>query len=104
MKYYLRFGNIPESGFSNIYKDRIVIGKEIGVSVYDVVLMTDGWHIILPKPITITCINTLSQLVHERRPVYILSGKEVGIGTDKEPLLENPKILLNITENFWSNH
>ena len=52
MKYYLRFGDIPTSGLSNIWLNDQIIGQELGVPVYDAVLMTDGWHVILPKPIT----------------------------------------------------
>lgn len=44
MKYYLRFGDIPTSGLSNIWLNDQIIGQELGVSVYDAVLMTDGWH------------------------------------------------------------
>lgn len=51
MKYYLRFGDIPTSGLSNIWLNDQIIGQELGVSVYDAVLMTDGWHVILPKPL-----------------------------------------------------
>lgn len=35
MKYYLRFGNIPASGLSNIWLNDQIIGQELGVSVYD---------------------------------------------------------------------
>lgn len=44
MKYYLRFGDIPTSGLSNIWLNDQIIGQELGVSVYDAVLMTDGWQ------------------------------------------------------------
>jgi hypothetical protein len=32
--------------------------------------------------------------------VYLVSGDEVGIGSDNEPLLKNIKVLDNITEQF----
>lgn len=104
MKYYLRFGDIPFNGLSNIWLNNQIIGQELGVSVYDTVLMTDGWHIILPKPITHRGIHTLNILINDKRPVYILSGEEIGMGADGEPLLKNPKILLEITQNFWDDH
>ena len=104
MKYYLRFGDIPTSGLSNIWLRDEIIGQELGVSVYDAALMTDGWHVILPKPITHKVINTLYGLLAQKKPVYILSGEEVGIGTDGEPLLKNPQTLLEITEDFWKNN
>ena len=47
----MRFGDIPTSGLSNIWLNDQIIGQELGVSVYDAVLMTDGWHVILPKPL-----------------------------------------------------
>lgn len=104
MKYYMRFGDIPTSGLSNIWLRGEIIGQELGVSAYDAVLMTDGWHVILPKPITRNVINTLYGLLAQKKPVYILSGEEVGIGTDGEPLLKNPQTLLEITEDFWKNN
>ena len=104
MKNYLRFGDIPTSGLSNIWLNDQIIGQELGVSVYDAVLMTDGWHVILPKPITHKVINTLYILIAEKRSVYILSGEEIGIGTDGEPLLKDPHILLEITKDFWKNN
>ena len=42
MKYYLRFGDIPTSGLSNIWLNDQIIGQELGVFVYDAVLMTNG--------------------------------------------------------------
>lgn len=104
MKYYLRFGDIPTSGLSNIWLNDQIIGQELGVPVYDAVLMTDGWRVILPKPITHKVINTLYILIAEKRSVYILSGEEIGIGTDGEPLLKDPHILLEITKDFWKNN
>lgn len=104
MKYYLRFGDIPTSGLSNIWLRDEIIGQELGVSVYDAALMADGWHVILPKPITRNVINTLYGLLAQKKPVYILSGEEVGIGTDGEPLLKNPQTLLEITEDFWKKN
>lgn len=101
MKYYLRFGDIPTSGLSNIWLRDEIIGQELGVSVYDAVLMTDGWHVILPKPMTREVLHTLYGLIAEKRSVYILSGEEIGIGTDGEPLLKDPQILSEITEDFW---
>ena len=101
MKYYLRFGDIPTSGLSNIWLRDEIIGQELGVSVYDAVLMIDGWHVVLPKPMTHKVINTLYILVAEKRPVYILSGEEIGIGVDGEPLLKDPQILSEITEDFF---
>lgn len=104
MKYYLRFGDIPASGLSNIWLRDEIIGQELGVSVYDAALMADGWHVILPKPITRNVINTLYGLLAQKKPVYILSGEEVGIGTDGEPLLKDPRISLEITEDFYKNN
>ena len=80
MKYYLRFGDIPTSGLSNIWLRDEIIGQELGVSVYDAVLMTDGWHVIFPKPMTREVLHTLYDLIAEKRSVYILSGEEIGRG------------------------
>ena len=90
MKYYLRFGDIPTSDLSNIWLNDQIIGQELGVSVYDA--------------ITHKVINTLYILIAEKISVYILSGEEIGIGTDGEPLLKGPHILLEITKDFWKNN
>ena len=42
IKYYIRFGEIPENETSSIYLGGVKLGDEFGVSVYDAVEMTDG--------------------------------------------------------------
>lgn len=94
MKYYIRFGEIPEHEQSIKYNSE---SKEIGVSVYDAIEMTDGWHVIIPLPFSLSQGATYNHLINNDRCIYLVTGNEVGIGMDNEPLLKNVKILKDIT-------
>ena len=100
MKKYIRFGPIP----INEQSKKLNEGFEDGVSVYDVVLMTNGYHPIMPTPPTLSQGITYMYLIKQRRNVYIVIGDEVGYGSDGEPLLKNVKIISEITENFYNSY
>lgn len=90
---YLRFGEIPENEKSGIYKgDMGRVGEEIGVSCYRGVVIDDKVYIIMPHIPSSTYYWLIDEYNRGKTPLYIISGKEVGIGTDGEPLLQNISI------------
>lgn len=101
IKYYIRFGEIPENETSSIYLGGVKLGDEFGVSVYDAVEMTDGWHVIMPLPITSKQGTTYLCLSKQNRNVYLVTGDEIGYGSDEEPVLKNVKIIKDITEKIY---
>lgn len=101
MKYYIRFGEIPQNETSSIYLGGQKIGEELGVSVYDAVEMTNGWHVIMPLPISPKQGTTYLCLSKQHRNVYLVIGDEVGYGADGEPVLKNVKIIEDITGSFY---
>ena len=110
MKYYIRIGEVPENEISKIYRGDAVIGEEKGVSVYNAVKIKDKWHIVMPTPFTIGQGNTYENLIQEvtecrfeidrPRKVYLVTGDEIGIGSDNEPLIKNVRMIQEITKQY----
>lgn len=113
-KYYIRVGEIPQDEKSRIYNGDGIIGIEDGVSVYNAVKINDNWHIVMPSPFkegqgsTYEClIQEVTQCrykINEPRSVYLVTGCEVGIGHDGEPVIKNINIIKNITEQFFNKN
>lgn len=101
---YIRFGKIPENEQSNMKHHFETIGKEIGVSCYKVHKNEDMYLPILPIPCTEDTLCTIDYCLLEAskglRPVYIITGDEVGLGVDKEPLLKNISIVEDISSQY----
>ena len=90
---YLRFGDIPPNEESGIYKgDMGRIGSEIGISCYRGVVIEDKVYIIMPHIPSTTYYWLIDEYNRGKTPLYIISGDEVGVGTDGEPLLKNVSI------------
>ena len=87
-KTYIRIGEIPIGEKSKIHRGDAVIGEEDGVSVYNAVNIKDKWHIVMPIPFK------------EGQGVYLVTGCEVGTGSDNEPLIKNVIILKDLTSQF----
>lgn len=106
MKKYIRFGEIPKNERSGIYAgDAGKIGEEIGVSCYDCVCINEEYRVLLPScPSRYTCPtlhNLYDAYIGGEINMYIITGREVGKGTDNEPLLIDVKILSIIkNKNF----
>lgn len=102
---YIRFGKIPDNEQSNIYRHGELVGKEIGVSVYDCCYNRGKYCIIYPNPSNEDTICDFSGFMFytPRSPIYLVTGEEVGIGSDGEPLLKNVKIIKDISNNFELN-
>lgn len=90
-KLYIRYGEIPPDEKSKIYNqcDNSVIGKEAGVSVFEYI---EGRGIVVPdNKIARDDFLMLSSKFWINH--YLVTGDEVGIGSDGEPLITNVKIL-----------
>lgn len=109
MNFYIRIGDLPPNGKSKIYqwnnkehKSRDVVGEEAGVSAYNLEVTKKGkWLINFPENYTSTTNDTIEELFraakNDEKSIYILTGKEVGVGQDNEPLLSDVKILEKIS-------
>lgn len=110
MRKYIRIGEIPDSEISKKYNGESVIDVEKGVSVYNVVKISGIYHIVMPTPLKEGQGITYEQLIQEvtecrykienPRRIYLVTGKEVGVGSDGEPVIKNVKIIKDITNNF----
>lgn len=93
MKTYIRYGKLPPDGKSKIH-DKIgnVIGEENGVSVFEYI---SGRGIVVPD--NQNAIDDFLKLSNSYwKAAYLVSGDEVGIGSDGEPLLDNVKVIKEI--------
>ena len=111
--YYIRIGEIPSDEKSRIHRGDAIIGEEEGVSVYNCVELNGFYHIVMPLPMKEGQGNTyecLIQNVTECRykilnpcKVYLVTGDEVGKGSDNEPVIRNVRIIKDITD-YYSSH
>jgi hypothetical protein len=92
---YIRFGDIPEHGYS---KNHLTNEWEVGVSVYKAIEVNGRYSIILPidtlKPEV--CVSLSGCL---GRSVFEVEGEVIGIGSDHEPIMENCKVVKMISKN-----
>ena len=81
---FIRFGDLPPEGKS---RNHATGEYEAGVSVYRGKLYPDGsWVVDIS-------INQGAWCLFSSRPVYLVTGHEVGIGSDGEPVLADCKII-----------
>lgn len=99
---YIRFGEIPEDGHSKIYLGSEKVGEEAGVSVYEAVFADNRYYPKLPDNPTESAITDFYEfLLDSDRKVYLVIGNRIRInGKDNEPLLENVKVIKEITSYF----
>jgi len=83
---YIRFGDVPQSGFSRNY----ATGEpELGVSVFCAEFAVDGsWRPILGSN---QQLGSLLSLIADDRPIYRIYGDAVGTGGDGEPVVDVTK-------------
>lgn len=83
---YIRFGTLPENGFSRNHHAGTI---EVGVSCYEARQLPDGSFFLLMS------VASLSSMVLQgflgNRPAYILRGKVIGKGSDGEPCMKAPR-------------
>ena len=101
---YIRFGDIPENEQSNKKQNFTTIGKEDGVSCYNVTELNDKYVPIIPIPCTEDTLCTIDYCLLEsskgERPVFLISGDLVGRGIEGEPLLRNITIVKDISYEY----
>ena len=102
---YIRFGDIPEDEQSQVWISGIPIAKDIGVSVYRAIECCGMYFPALPEESNADGVmDYFMFLLHGERPVYLVTGEELGFeGKDREPLLKNVTVLKEITEYYRSN-
>lgn len=88
---YLRIGEVPPDGVSKIHNpiDNSIIGKELGVSVFEYI---EGRGVVVPDNQKARD-DFMTLMKSWWKPQYIVSGEEIGIGCDGEPILKNVKII-----------
>lgn len=105
---YIRFGKIPENEQSNRKHHFENIGKEDGVSCYHAVEYDNQYLPVIPIPCTEDTLCTMDYCLLEasngNRPVYLITGDEVGTGFEKEPILKNIEILEDISHLFLGTY
>lgn len=103
-KQYIRFGEIPKDEKSAIHNSNgeKVIGYEIGVSVYNCYKIDDEYRIVIPRTLSHTTLDTLHGFIYDKKQAYIVSGKEVGTGSDNEPLITDCKIEHILPRDYFS--
>lgn len=107
---YIRIGEIPKDEISHVYRGDAIIKEELGVSVYNCTIINDKYHIVMPLPFKegqgytyealIQNVTECRYKVEEPQKVYLVSGIQVGIGSDNEPVIKNVKIIKDITNDF----
>lgn len=116
-KIYIRFGEIPINEESKIGNGCCgdgyeCVGQEKGVSVWDAVLLEDGYHLVAPRQGNSCTYGDfiISAFPDEYFPsemfpyclkIYVVSGDEVGKGSDNEPLLKNVKIIKELPFDYF---
>lgn len=85
---FVRFGPLPAAGRSRNHADGAL---EAGVSVYRGQRLRDGRARVEPR--TNAEIVGHLYLAADARQLYIVAGREIGVGSDGEPLLADCRIL-----------
>ena len=104
-KHYIRIGDIPPNEVSGIYRSGEKIGEEKGVSVFDAIEIDGKWRIVLPTPLSEKLVNDLCSFemslhckAYSTPKILLVTGDEVGIGSDNEPLLKNVKVIQELND------
>lgn len=102
---YIRFGDIPENEKSSVHYRNYNCGEEPGVSVYDCIIKNGQLNICIPYPWGEGINDTFWTFMEYKteKPVYLVTGTEIGRGADNEPLIINVKILQSLTEAWLSD-
>ena len=100
-KKYIRFEYIPKDGISKIHRSDEILGKEKGLSVWDIVYANDVAFPVLPPNPSESCVADYFYCLLGNKPVYLLEGEELPEkGHAGEPLLVNFKVTEEITKDY----
>lgn len=102
---YIRFGEIPENGKSKIHLGDYIAGEEAGLSVYEAVKADGEYYPILPENVNENGLVDYFEFLIRRhtthQKVYLVTGDRIRInGRDGEPLLQNVKVIKEITNTY----
>lgn len=101
MKYYIRFGKLPEDGHSRQHRGDGIIKTESGISVYDCAIANDVYYPLLPKNFNESALQGYIGFLWGNRPVFLVTGVELpSKGADNEPLLKDVKIIKDLTDDY----
>lgn len=111
---YIRFGDIPENEHSRRGNGLMgsgyrCVGYEDGVSVWNAVLLEDGYHLVAPLNGNSCTYGDFSANAfpddccgyQPDQKIYVVTGEEVGKGADNEPLLRNVKIIKQLPFDYF---
>lgn len=111
---YIRFGEIPKNEKSKIGNGIIgdgykCIGYEEGVSVWNAIKLSDGYHLVAPLHANSCTHGDFSSSAFpddccgcdKNTKIFVVTGNEVGKGADNEPLLKNIKILKELPYDYF---
>jgi len=88
---FLRFGDLPAGGRSAV---PLIGAREVGVSVYPGSRRRDGSYVLDFRRLLLgTDTRYLAKLLWDGRPLYVLEGRQVGIGNMGEPCLDGASIV-----------
>jgi uncharacterized protein len=91
---YLRFGDLPESGFSHYSS---YTRPEEGVSVYPGHKSRSTYQIDTRRLMMGTETRFVRHLLHQGRPLYVVEGEHIGMGGSGEPVLADAHIVREVT-------
>jgi hypothetical protein len=58
--------------------------------------------LVIPTPLNVSSLYTIQGFIlYNKRKVYLLTGTEVGKGTDGEPIIRNIRIIKEITKEIY---
>lgn len=88
---YLRFGDLPEDGYSSAYMFGL---RDPGVSAYPGSRLESGSYVLdFDRLLTGLDTRFLAWLLQQGRPLYVVEGRQVGIGGMAEPVLADARIV-----------
>lgn len=103
---YIRFGEIPSNGKSKIYLGDEIVGEELGLSVYEAIEVDYEYYPIIPENVNENGLSDYFEFLIRRhtdyQKVYLVTGDRIRInGKDGEPLLENVKVIKDISSTYY---
>lgn len=93
---YIRYNSLPENGKSKIYNKEEVVGEEQGISCWKAKYKNGRWYPVFPKRPTQFTLDDFSWMMQVESEVYLISGTQIAVGSDGEPVVKNAKICKRI--------
>lgn len=101
---YIHFGPITKILTSGAITCGGKITTNIGVSVFNAYYNEGKWQPVLPVPCRKGTADTINRFMSQspqfHDPVFLVTGDKIGTGFDGEPLINNVKIIKDITNQF----